>query len=75
MAINAEAAANSLPASATAIVDPVFSFAPGVDPGYSFQFSEGIGNSRGPSPVPEPGSVLLLTGGLILGARRMLRHH
>ena len=64
MAINAEVAANSLPASATAIIDPVFSFAPGVDQEFSFQFSEGIGNSRA-NPVPEPGPLGLLSAGVV----------
>ena len=59
MDVNAEAKASTLPASATAMIDPIFSFGPGVDPGYSFQFSAGIGNSR-PNPVPEPGSLVLV---------------
>ena len=74
MDVNAEAAATTLPASAFALVDPVFSFAPGVDPGYSFQFSPGIGNSRA-NTVPEPGALLLLTSGLALGARFKLFSH
>ena len=40
----------------------VFSFAPGVDPANSFQFSEGIGNSS----IPEPSSVFLLSTGAIV---------
>jgi hypothetical protein len=74
MDVNAEAAATSLPASAFALVDPVFSFAPGVDPGYSFQFSPGIGNSRADA-VPEPGALLLLASGLVLGARCKVFSH
>jgi hypothetical protein len=38
-------------AFATAFVDPVFSFGPGVGSEYSLVFSEGFGNS---APVPEP---------------------
>jgi len=49
---------------AAAFIDPVFSFAPGVDPSYSFQFSDGIGNSSTPA-APEPGSVLLLSTGAV----------
>ena len=57
-------------ATANAFVDPVFSLAPGVDPlAYSFDFSEGIGNS---SLVPEPGTlVLLIAGVLFLGLLRL----
>ena len=51
-------------ANGTAIIDPVFSFAPGVDPAYTFQFSDGIGNSSIPA-VPEPDSVFLLSAGAI----------
>lgn len=54
-------------ASASAYIDPVFSFAAGVGQEYSFQFSEGIGNA----PVPEPSALLLLAAGLaVLGWRR-----
>lgn len=62
--------------SATAFVDPVFSFAAGVDPAlYSFRFSEGISNTLPPSPVSEPGTAALLAlGGLVLlGSRRVRR--
>jgi hypothetical protein len=45
------------PSFAFSIVDPVFSFAPGVGPEYSFAFSQGVGNV--PS-VPEPGTLRLL---------------
>ena len=48
-------------AIADASVDPTFSFGPGVDPlVYSFEFSSGIGNT----PVPEPGTLALLSVGL-----------
>ena len=54
-------------ASGQAFMDPVFSFAPGVGPEYSFRFADGIGNSA----VPEPGSVLLLsTGATAIGLLR-----
>jgi hypothetical protein len=53
----------------TAFIDPVFSFAPGVDPSYSFQFSEGIGNSS--TEIPEPSAVVLLsTGAIAIGLLR-----
>lgn len=48
--------------SASAFIDPVFSFAPDAGDGYSFLFSEGIGNSP---PVPEPASFFLLAAGLL----------
>jgi hypothetical protein len=64
MDVNAEAAASTLPASSFALIDPVFSFAPGVDPGYTFQFGDGIGNSRA-SAVPEPGSLVLLGASVV----------
>jgi hypothetical protein len=35
--------------NATGLIDPVFSFAPSVDPAYSFQFSDGIGDSATPA--------------------------
>jgi len=47
--------------SAFARIDPVFSFAPGVGPEYSFVFSEGVGNS----PVPEPSIFALMAAGLL----------
>jgi hypothetical protein len=64
--------------SATAFVDPVFSFGPGVDPTqYAFQFSEGIGNSP-PLAVPEPGGAAMMMLGLaaliaVTKSRRMVR--
>ena len=50
--------------SASAFIDPIFSFGPGVGAEYSFLFSEGIGN--GPVAVPEPQTYLLLGAGLLL---------
>jgi hypothetical protein len=49
---------------ATASIDPVFSFARGVDPAYSFQFSDGIGNSS-IAAIPEPSPVVLLSASAI----------
>ena len=49
---------------AFARIDPVFSFAPGVGPEYSFVFSEGIGNSR-TSSVPKPSTFTLMVAGLL----------
>jgi hypothetical protein len=65
-------------ATATAFVDPVFSFAAGVDPrSYTFVFSEGIGNALPSAVVPEPGTLALLGAGLLAGClprrRRSLR--
>lgn len=48
--------------SASAFIDPVFSFAPGMCDGYAFEFSGGIGNSP---PVAEPASFVLLAAGLL----------
>lgn len=61
MFANAEAAGGEFGASSLALVDPVFSFGPGVDPAYSFHFADGIGNSS----IPEPGSMVLLSTGAI----------
>lgn len=73
MRVDASAAATTLPASATALVDPVFTFAPGTAAGYSFRFSDRIGNT-GTSPVPEPGTHALLVAGMIaMGFRRRRR--
>jgi hypothetical protein len=72
MFIDVEAGGGKFGANATASIDPVFSFAPGVDPAYSFQFSDGIGNSPNPA-VPEPSSIVLLsTGAIAIG---LLRRH
>jgi hypothetical protein len=64
MFIDAEAGGGTTGTNATALIDPVFSFAPGVDPAYSFQFSEGIGNSS-TTAIPEPSSVILVSAGAI----------
>jgi hypothetical protein len=67
----AGASSSVSPASGSAFIDPVFSFGPGVGPGYSFVFSEGIGNS---APVPEPATWALLAAGVLaLGLRRTRR--
>ena len=51
---------------ASAFVDPIFSFGPGVDPAsYVFNFSAGIGNTRPATGVPEPGTLALLVAGLL----------
>jgi len=65
--------------TAFARIDPVFSFAPGVGPEYSFVFSEGVGNSPvdGTSPVPEPSTFALMAAGLFtvrLFRNSLLRH-
>jgi len=64
MFVDVEAAGGKFGAFATASIDPVFSFPPGVDPAYSFQFSDGIGNSS-IQAIPEPSSVVLLSSGVI----------
>ena len=70
MFVDVEAGGGKFGANAIAFIDPIFSFAPGVDPAYSFQFSEGIGNSSIPA-VPEPSSVVLLsTGAIAIGLLR-----
>ena len=51
--------ASARAASATAFIDPVFSFGPGVGPEYSFHFSDGILN------VPEPDPLALIGVGMI----------
>jgi hypothetical protein len=48
--------------SATAFIDPVFSFGPSAGQAYSFNFSDGIGNA----PIPEPKTYLLLSAGLLV---------
>jgi hypothetical protein len=52
------------PSFALAMIDPVFSFAPGTDPAYSFLFSDGIGNSAA-ADVPEPTSLCLVGAALL----------
>jgi hypothetical protein len=64
MSVDLQIGGGNSGANGTAIIDPVFSFAPGVDPAYSFQFSDGIGNSLLPA-IPEPSSVVLLSAGAI----------
>ena len=64
MSVDLQVGGGNFGANGAALIDPVFSFAPGVDPSYSFQFSDGIGNSSIPA-VPEPYSVLLLSVGAI----------
>ena len=73
MFVDLEIGGGNAGANGTAIIDPVFSFAPGVDPAYSFQFSDGIGNSSLPA-IPEPSSVVLLSAGAItIGLLRRAR--
>jgi hypothetical protein len=64
MSVDLQVGGGNFGANGTTFIDPVFSFAPGVDPAYSFQFSDGIGNSS-IAAVPEPDSVLLLSAGAI----------
>ena len=64
MSVDLQVGGGNFGANGTTFIDPVFSFAPGVDPAYSFQFSDGIGNSSIPA-VPEPDSVFLLSAGAI----------
>ena len=73
MSVDLEIGGGNSGANGTAIIDPVFSFAPGVDPAYSFQFSDGIGNSSLPA-IPEPSSIVLLSAGAItIGLLRRAR--
>jgi hypothetical protein len=72
MFLDVQAAGGTTGTNATGLIDPVFSLAPGVDPAYSFHFSDGIGNSSIPA-IPEPSSVVLLSAGAIaIGLLRML---
>jgi hypothetical protein len=48
--------------SASAFIDPIFSFGSSVGPDYSFNFSDGIGSA----PIPEPRTCLLLSAGLLV---------
>ncbi len=67
----AGASGSVFPASASAFIDPVFSFGPGVGSEYSLLFSPGIGNA---APVPEPQTwALLAMGVLALCLRRTRR--
>lgn len=54
------------PGSASAFLDPQFSFAPNFDnsAGYAFEFSPGIGNGTVITVVPEPGALPLMLLGL-----------
>ncbi|MBK7949569.1 MAG: PEP-CTERM sorting domain-containing protein [Deltaproteobacteria bacterium] len=73
MRVDAQTRASTQSASSTALVDPVFSFAPGTAAGYSFRFSEGIGNTRA-DPVPEPDVLAMLGAGVMaIGLRRRRR--
>jgi hypothetical protein len=79
MTVNAQGTVKELGAfvGAKADLDPVFSFGPGVDPSlFSFEFSDGIGNSPQPVPLPPPltllGVALLAFGSLAL--HRKHRH-
>jgi hypothetical protein len=76
MLADASSAATDLGSHATAnaLIDPIFSFGPGVDPlSYSFIFSDGIGNAAS-AGVPEPGTLVLLSAGLLsLGLVRLHR--
>lgn len=73
MRVDAQAGASTQSAAATALVDPVFSFAPGTAAGHSFRFSDGIGNTSS-SPVPEPDALAMLGAGVMaIGLRRRRR--
>lgn len=55
MNVDAQAAATTLPAAATALVDPYLSIAQGMAPGFSLRLSNGIGDTP-QIPVPQPDS-------------------
>jgi hypothetical protein len=57
-----------VPVSANAFIDPMFSIDQSlIDAGYSIQVSAGFGNGlTTPSAVPEPASIALLLGPLLL---------
>jgi hypothetical protein len=70
---DAAVSSSDRPSFAQAMIDPVFSFAPGTDPAYSFIFSDGIGNSA--ADAPEPASLGLIAGAipLLLAVRAIRR--
>jgi hypothetical protein len=59
--------------TASALVDPVLSFAPGFDStGFTMSFSDGVSNGGATSSAPEPATFAMLAGGLLaLWGRRL----